>query len=86
MRPWQRLSHCVGKLQLRLDRLDRDLAELDHLSYVMVGYVDVFCSIWLTQSAGPFFTTPIIFIYNNVIWIEYLFLMSNLVLISYELL
>ena len=68
LRTGQRLRHRIRQLELRLDRVDGDLPELHHFSNVVIRNVYVFCPIWLTQSAGPFFTAPIIFIYNNVIW------------------
>ena len=39
------------------------------ISNVMIMDVDVLRPVRFTQSAGPFFTTSIIFIYNNVAFI-----------------
>ena len=65
LRTGQRLRHRIRQLELRLDRVDGDLPELHHFSNVVIRNAYMLRPIRLTQSAGPFFTAPIIFIYTH---------------------
>ena len=55
------LGHRVCQLEVGLDVLDADPPKLDPVLDVVVVDVDVFGSIRLRLSAGPFNTTSIIF-------------------------
>ena len=57
----QSFGHGVGELEVGGDRHDLELAHLDPVLDVVVVDINMFSSIWLRLSAGPFFTPAVIF-------------------------